>query len=125
MSHGRASEDGEEGLGKNRADRQEKNRDDEFYPAGRDHPGLGDAMATSDGRGDFDRTTAPARSWMKSGTLTVLPVSRTAGFVTLDAVSPRRPSGASVIFSWTEEGSSTCTALPSAYKTWTGKFSTR
>ena len=53
-------------------------------------------------------------SWIKSGTFTVFPVSRTACFVTFEAVSPRSPSGDSVTFSWTEDGNSTWTAFPSA-----------
>ena len=65
MSHGRAREDGEESLGEDRADRQKKNRDDEFHPPGWDHPGVGDGMAARDGCGDFDATRTPARSVMK------------------------------------------------------------
>ena len=48
---------------------------------------------------------------MKSGTFTVLPVSSMAGLVTFDAVSPRRPSGASTTFNCTDDGNSTCTGL--------------
>ena len=67
MRHRRAREDGEEGLGEDRAERKEKNRDNEFDPAGRDHPGVGDAMAVGDGGRDLQATTAPARSVMQSG----------------------------------------------------------
>ena len=59
---------------------------------------------------------------MKSGTLTVLPVSSIAGLVTLLAVSPRKPSGASTTLSCTEAGNSTWTGRPSVKSTSTGKI---
>src|SRR2546423_78402 len=38
MGHSRPGENGEEGLRENAADREEKNRDNEFNPPGRNHP---------------------------------------------------------------------------------------
>jgi hypothetical protein len=46
--------------------------------------------------------------------LIVLPVSSLAGFVTLLAVSPRKPSADSITFKPTDAGISIWTALPSA-----------
>src|SRR4051812_16786964 len=65
MSHGRARENAEEGLGKDRADRHQKKGDDKFYPARRDHPGVGLRVVARDRRGDFHATSAATRPVMK------------------------------------------------------------
>ena len=62
---------------------------------------------------------------MNSGAWTVMPVSRTTGFCTLFAESPRMPSGASATFNTTLDGSSIVTALSSTKVTVTCAFSTR
>src|SRR5436309_2297313 len=76
--------------------------------------GQADSLCSPEHRGYARPKYAPVRvsilivspSLMKRGTLIFFPVSSVAGFVTLLAVSPRKPSGDSIIFRLTDAGSS-------------------
>ena len=54
-----------------------------------------------------------------SGTWTTAPVSRVAGFVTFETVSPFTPGSVSVTVSSTEEGICTPPGRPSTISIWT------
>ena len=72
LRDGCAGEDGEERLAQDRADRQQKNRDDEFHPARRHHERRVMPGATSRASEQYSGATFDAPRW--------LPSARAAGF---------------------------------------------